>query len=570
MEQQAAEMVNMEAQTQALGGESDLAIFKKVNCPVTLKFENVVYTVKINEHGGLLKKNSSSEEKTILKGITGVVRPGEMLALLGPSGGGKTTLLTALGGRLTTQSGTITYNGKPFSNGIKRKTGFVTQDDVLYPHLTVTETLVYTALLRLPTSDFSKEQKVQHAEAVINQLGLSRCRNSIIGGPGLRGISGGERKRVSIGQEMLINPSMLFLDEPTSGLDSTTAQRIVSTILELAKGGKTILMTIHQPSSKLFYMFHKVILLSDGNPLYHGNGSDVLDYFSSIGFSPSVSMNPADFLLDLANDEAAIKQILVSAYNDNLSERVKAELFDHNYRESDVDDDKLKKLNRWPNTWWEQFSVLFNRGLKERKYDTFSAIKIAQVLIVAILSGLLWWQSDRDHLQDQIGIFYFSSGFWSFYPMFEAIFTFPQERLMLEKERSSGTYRLSSFFMALTMGDLPTQLVLPTIYYTLTYWMAGLKPTPYSFLSGLFVTLYSVLCSQGLGLAIGAVVMDLKLATVLGSVVALVFQLTSGYFVGNVPSFINWTKYISITQYTFKLLLGTQYSPGETYRCGAN
>lgn len=256
--------------------------------------------IKINK-GGLLKKSKNSEEKMILKGITGMVQPGEVLAMLGPSGSGKTTLLTALGGRLGGRlAGNITYNGKPFSNAMKRNTGFVTQDDVLYPHLTVTETLVFTALLRLPNG-LSKEEKIQHAEAVITQLGLTKCNNSIVGGERLRGISGGERKRVSIGQEMLINPSLLFLDEPTSGLDSTTAQRIVSTLWELSNGGRTVVMTIHQPSSRLFYMFHKVLLLSEGNPLYFGRGSEAVDYFSSIGYSPMVVMNPADFLLDLAN-----------------------------------------------------------------------------------------------------------------------------------------------------------------------------------------------------------------------------------------------------------------------------
>lgn len=232
-----------------------------------------------------------------------MVRPGEMLAMLGPSGSGKTTLLTALGGRLAggRLAGTITYNGKPFSNSLKRSTGFVTQDDVMYPHLTVTETLVFTALLRLD-KNYTKEEKVMHAEEVITQLGLTKCKNSIIGGGGfLRGVSGGERKRVSIGQEMLINPSLLFLDEPTSGLDSTTAQRIVSKLWELAKGGRTVVMTIHQPSSRLFYMFHKVLLLSEGNSLYFGEGTRVMEYFAGIGFAPSVAMNPADFLLDLAN-----------------------------------------------------------------------------------------------------------------------------------------------------------------------------------------------------------------------------------------------------------------------------
>ncbi|CAN1833638.1 ABC transporter G family member 9 [Linum perenne] len=201
-----------------------------------------------------------------------------MLAMLGPSGSGKTTLLTALGGKLGGGS------------GMKRRTGFVTQDDVLYPHLTVTETLVYTALLRLPNS-LTRKEKVEHAEAVISQLGLMKCKGSGDREHASRGmISGGERKRVSIGQEMLLNPSLLFLDEPTSGLDSTTAQRIVSTVWELAK-----------PSSRLFYMFDKVMLLSEGNPLYFGKGEDVMDYFAGVGFVPAVAMNPSDFLLDLAN-----------------------------------------------------------------------------------------------------------------------------------------------------------------------------------------------------------------------------------------------------------------------------
>ncbi|GFS39139.1 ABC-2 type transporter family protein [Actinidia rufa] len=541
-----------------------------------VQFEDVVYKVKARK-GGFLK-NSKSEEKIILKGVSGIVYPGEMLAMLGPSGSGKTTLLTALGGRLSGRlTGTIAYNGEPFSNIMKRNTGFVTQDDVLYPHLTVTETLIFTALLRLPNS-LTNDEKITHAEAVIIQLGLNRCKNSIIGGPFLRGVSGGERKRVSIGQEMLINPSLLFLDEPTSGLDSTTAQRIVSTLWELANGGRTVVMTIHQPSSRLFYMFHKVLLLSEGNPVYFGKGANTMDYFASIGYAPLVAMNPSDFLLDLANgissddsqeDQAVVKQTLVAAFKANITDDLKAGLHEigPDHLHDGLED---KQFGRWTTTWWQQFSVLLRRGVKERKHDSFSGLKIGQVLVVAFLSGLLWWQSDITHLQDQIGLLFFNSGFWGFFPLFQAIFTFPQERMMLEKERSSGMYRLSSYFMARTVGDLPMELVLPTIFITITYWMAALKPAAANFLETLLVLLYSVLVSQGLGLALGALVMDQKSATILGSVIMLSFLLAGGYYVQHVPAFISWIKYISISQYTYKLMLGSQYSPNDTYPCGSN
>ncbi|THG10359.1 hypothetical protein TEA_004167 [Camellia sinensis var. sinensis] len=497
--------------------------------------------------------------------------------MLGPSGSGKTTLLTALGGRLRGQlTGTITYNEEPFSNIMKRNTGFVTQDDVLYPHLTVTETLVFAALLRLP-NNFTKLEKMGHAEAVISQLGLTRCKNCIIGGPFLRGVSGAERKRVSIGHEMLINPSLLYLDEPTSGLDSTTAQRIVSTLSGLANGGRTIVMTIHQPSSRLFYMFHKVLLLSEGNPLYFGKGVEAMDYFSSIGYGPSVAMKPSDFLLDLATgissdssreDQNAVKQTLVSAFKTNIADKLQSETHEtgHHHGGGGLQD---KQFERWNTTWWQQFSVLLRRGVKERKHQALSFLKIGQVLVVSFLAGLLWWQSDISHLQDQIGLLFFTLEFWSFYSLFEAIFMFPQEHKMLAKERSSGMYRLSSYFMARTVGDLPMELVLPTAFLTITYWMAGLKPTAVNFCETLFVLLYSVLVSQGLGLALGALIMDQKSASTLGGVIMLSFHLAGGFYVQHVPKFIAWIKYISISQYTYMLLLGSQYKASDTYPCSA-
>ncbi|XP_022041374.2 ABC transporter G family member 9, partial [Helianthus annuus] len=539
-----------------------------------LQFSEVVYTIKIKKQRWI--KKSESLEKLILKGITGMVLPGEMLAMLGPSGSGKTTLLTALGGRLSGNlEGTITYNGKPFTSIMKRHIGFVTQDDILYPHLTVTETLVFTSLLRLP-NNFTSQEKVLQAEAVINQLGLTRCKNIIIGGPNLRGISGGERKRVSIGQEMLINPSLLFLDEPTSGLDSTTAQRIVSTLWELARGGRTLVMTIHQPSSKIFYMFHKVLLLSEGNPLFFGKGSEVMDYFESIGFSPLVPMNPSDFLLDIANgissedssfsDQNEIKQKLALAYKSNLAENLKAEVLEVDDHVNNILENP--KHERWTTTWWQQVMILFRRGVKERRHDLFSAPKVSQVIAASFLCGLLWWRCDPSHLQDQIGLLFFCAGFWGFFPLIQAIFTFPQERIMLGKERSSGMYKLSSYFVSRTLGDLPMEIVLPTLFCVITYWMAGLKPTVGSFLYALFTLLLGVLVSQGLGLALGALVMDQKSASVLGSVIMQSFNLAAGYYVQHVPAFISWLKYLSISQYTYKLLIGSQYEHGQTYQCG--
>ncbi|VFQ92907.1 unnamed protein product [Cuscuta campestris] len=554
-----------------------------------MQFENVVYKIKPTRKEGCLslsktKKQKAEGEKMILKGVTGIVFPGEVLAMLGPSGSGKTTLLTALGGRLGGRlKGSITYNGKHFSNVMKRNTGFVPQDEIMYPELTVRETLVFAALLRLPRT-ISRQEKIARAEAVIAQLGLGKCKNSVVGGQWRRGVSGGERKRVSIGQEMLVNPSLLLLDEPTSGLDSTAAQRIVSTMRGLSRGGRTVVMTIHQPSSRLFYSFDKVMLLCEGNTLYFGKGCEVMNYFSGIGFSPSVSMNPSDFLLDLANgvlddDQSSspnpiqVKETLVSAFKANLQDASKEELqretplHDSNEVSPSSSGEEERHFNGWSIPWREQFSVLLKRGLKQRKSESFSGRKVAQILAVALLTGALWWRSID--LQDQIGLLFFYSSFWGFFPLFQAIFTFPTEKMMLKKERSSGMYRLSSFFVARTACDLPMELVLPTAFVLITYWMAGLKPAPLNFLSTLFVILLCVLVCESLGLAIGAFMMDQKAAATFGSVVMLSFLLAGGFYVRQVPYFVAWIKYISIGQYTFKLLLEAQFKPEETYRCSS-
>ncbi|KAL4341104.1 hypothetical protein GQ457_08G024480 [Hibiscus cannabinus] len=555
--------------------------------PITLKFEEVVYKVRLEQKGSFWG-SWITREKTILNGITGVVYPGEILAMLGPSGSGKTTLLTALGGRLTGKLyGKITYNGQPFSGALKRRTGFVAQDDVLYPHLTVTETLLFTALLRLPNS-LSRDEKTQHVERVIVELGLTRCRDSMIGGPLFRGISGGEKKRVSIGQEMIINPSLLLLDEPTSGLDSTTAQRILTTIKGLASGGRTVVTTIHQPSSRLYHMFDKVVLLSEGCPIYYGSASAALDYFSSIGFSTPLTINPADLLLDLANgispdfkpsveqvenaeeEEKSLKDALISAYEKNISSTLKAELCNtdvNNYANTKEAHTRNEMAEEWCTSWWHQFKVLLQRGVRERRYEAFNRLRIFQVISVAVLGGLLWWHTPASHISDRIALLFFFSVFWGFYPLYNAVFTFPQERRMLIKERSSGMYRLSSYFLARTFGDLPLELALPTAFVFIIYWMGGLKPDPLTFILSLLVVLYSVLVSQSLGLALGAILMDIKQATTLASVTTLVFLIAGGYYVQQIPSFIVWLKYLSYSYYCYKLLLGVQYKEDDVYEC---
>ncbi|WOL12910.1 ABC transporter G family member 25-like isoform X1 [Canna indica] len=562
---------------------------KTVRVLMIRTFVNICYRVKLDpmsaSGGRGIKRmlssgggsSSAPEERVILNGVTGKVCPGELLAVLGPSGSGKSTLLSILAGRLQGKhSGDVLANGRRLEKSFLRRTGFVTQDDVLYPHLTVRETLVFCAMLRLPRT-VAREEKVAAAEAVMTELGLCKCADTVVGGPFVRGISGGERKRVSIGHEMLVNPSLLLLDEPTSGLDSTAASRLVATLGGLARKGRTVVTSIHQPASRVYQMFDSVLLLSEGSCLYLGKAKDAMDYFGSIGFAPKFHVNPADFMLDLANgfiqteyqgdpEKSNVKQLLISSYNRVLAPKVNEGLPSATKdatligRDTSVGREKKDKSSI---SWFSQFSILLRRSLKERRHESFNSLRVFQVMATAVLSGSMWWHSSIRDVQDRLGLLFFITIFWGVFASFNSVFTFPQERAIFIKERSSGMYSLSSYFMARMAGDLPMELILPAVFTLILYWMAGLRTEPGAFLLTLAVLLGYVLVAQGLGLALGAAIMDAKQASTVSTITMLAFLLTGGFYVEHIPSCLNWLKYLSFTFYGYRLLINIQYRGNE-------
>eukprot|EP00887_Chlorella_sp_A99_P001388 scaffold8.g1388.t1 len=248
---------------------------------------------------------NAPKSRQILFDINGCVRPGEVLALMGPSGSGKTSLLSIMGSRaqkMMRVEGEVTFNGAKLTKRLRRQVDYVLQDDLLYEALTVHETLYYAAMLRLPRG-MPAEERVARIDMVIEALGLGTCRDTIIGGFFRKGISGGERKRTSIGHELLINPSCIMLDEPTSGLDSTTSMHLLQILRHLASGGRAIVTTIHQPSSRLYAQLDKLMLLSQGHAMFYGHAQQVDEWFSRLGFTLPYRVNVADFILDLASGD---------------------------------------------------------------------------------------------------------------------------------------------------------------------------------------------------------------------------------------------------------------------------
>jgi ABC-type multidrug transport system ATPase subunit len=254
--------------------------------PSTLVFEDVSYSVG---------------EKLILYNITGIVEPGEMMAIMGASGAGKTSFLDILARRNKTGNvnGTFYVNGKSIGDREFRKVvGYVDQEDTLMPTLTVFETIMTSALLRLPR-EMSYEAKKGRVMETMSELGILGIKDCRIGNSAARGISGGEKRRVSIACELVTSPSILFLDEPTSGLDAYNAYNVIESLKTLARDYKrTIIFTIHQPRSNIYTMFDKLLLLASGNMVYSGPANFTTDYLDSIDHPCPAGFNVADYLLD--------------------------------------------------------------------------------------------------------------------------------------------------------------------------------------------------------------------------------------------------------------------------------
>ncbi|GMH05854.1 hypothetical protein Nepgr_007694 [Nepenthes gracilis] len=550
-----------------------------------MEFEDVQYKVRNSRYAhsnpvkAVVSKVASQlnteqdNYKHILNGLTGSIGPGEVLALMGPSGSGKTTLLNIIGGRLQENvNGNITYNGVPYNPGVKRSGrnfGFCCIFEAAKEH--------------------EQKHKYDRVEMIIKELGLERCRHTRIGGGLVKGISGGERKRTSIGYEILVDPSLLLLDEPTSGLDSTSANRLLQILQGVAEGGRTIITTIHQPSSRMFHTFNKILLIAEGYPVYYGKAREAMDYFSSLSFKPEIPMNPAEFLLDLAtghvNDisvpedfkktssrldsEKAVLKYLQTKYKTELEPKEKED----NHQSTEMQEHlqlAIQVKKDWTMTWWEQFLILFKRTFRERLRDYLDKLRLVQSIGVAVLLGLLWWKSNNAteaQLRDQIGLMFYICIFWTSSSLIGAVYVFPFEKIYLVKERKADMYRLSVYYVCSTLSDMMAHVLYPTIFMAILYFMADFKRSVTCFFLTLFAILLVAITSQGAGELFGAAVLSIKRAGMIASLVLMLFLLTGGYYVQHIPKFMRWLKYVSFMYYGFRLLLKVQYSGGELYEC---
>ena len=487
---------------------------------------------------------------------------------------GKTTLLNVLGGRaIANLNGQVLINNVKYKKSMKRSIAYVLQEDIFYTDLTVRQQLHFTSWLRLPDS-MSAQEKRAAVDEVIRTLGIERCADTRI-----LLISGGEKKRCNIGTELLMNPSILLLDEPTSGLDSTSANALIKTLRELADDRRTLITSIHQPSSKIFYTFDKLILLADGHLVYYGAPSNCMAYLASKNYTPPGDYNPADFVMDLVNtseaadgskDGPSVRKLLIDAWdNASVEEEVavvaaksdsesKNNRGDNNSDSDEADAEPVKYLASYST----QLYILLRRSIIVSQTALFTKLTVFQTITFAIVAGLAYFQMeyDENHVIDKAGFIFLFLTYWFFMTLFQGMMQFIPERTILLKERSAGTYRLSAYFLAKTLSEMPVKLFLPFLFLAISYPMADLNPDPGAFFGIVGTQLLAALAGESVGLFIGTITMDYEKAMTMATLTSLVLMLAGGFFVQNLPSFAEWVRYVSPFKYSYDACLKMEFN----------
>jgi len=541
---------------------------------VTLAWKDVTVNTLVAS-----KKGSASEGKKLLDKVTGLALPGSLLAIMGSSGAGKSTLLNTLLFRHLQEvqvEGTWTANGEVMTpQKMTGLSGYVQQDDLFIGSLTVREHLVFQAMVRIDGSVTMKEKMIR-VETVMEELGLTKSKNTFVGIPGrLKGISGGEKKRLSVACEVLTNPPILFLDEPTSGLDSYMASSVVDSLKKLALQGRTIICTIHQPSSLIFSRFDQLLLLAGGRTAFLGEAKLAKEFFHRCGHAYPENYNPADHLLEVLNQrkgdsEKAVENICdafqASTEHTYLGDLVETEL--HKKKEFS---DNSGTDSQYRATWFLQFMALLWRNTLIFKRDPkLFKIKLLNTLAVALIYGVLYFQQELT----QLGVMNINGALFvavinlSFSNLYPVMTIFATEMPVFMREHMNGMYRVDTYFFSKQLVMLPVFLIQPVMFMSVLYWLAGLYPDSYKFFNSILIMILLTQVVLGVGYMMSCA-FRLDIALTLTSFLTTPLMLVGGFYLnkGSVPVYLSWLRYFSWYYYAFEALMINQWSGVNQINC---
>ncbi|XP_066364063.1 ABC transporter G family member 23-like [Miscanthus floridulus] len=516
----------------------------------------------------------------LLKSVSFTASSSNILAVVGPSGAGKSTLLRILSGRGTgseiAKPGTVSLNGHAVASRaqLRRLCGFVTQDDNLLPLLTVRETILFAARFRLRGAATAGERR-ERVEALMQELGLSEVADSYVGGgdgcglSAARGVSGGERKRVSIAVDIVHDPPVLLLDEPTSGLDSRSALDVLQLLHDVSRARRqVVVLSIHQPSYRMLHYISSLLLLSRGAVAHFGTLKSLEDALARLGHKIPMQLNPLELAMEVtgqlkedrsridvdgdhhADDEDEVSRLVISG------------------RRLDVPDQGYCSR-------FTEVAALTVRCWRTmyRTRELFAA-RAAQAVVGGLGLGSVYFRLSPDSADGvplRLGLFAFTLSFLLSSTV-EALPILLHERRVLMREASRRAYRLSSYVVANALVFAPCLLAVSLLFSAPLYWLAGLRATPLAAFAFFVLAVWLiVLMASSLVLFLSAVSPDFVLGNALICVFLGVFFLFSGYFIpkDSIPRYWAFMYYVSMYRYPLDLLLINEYGGSARGRCVA-
>ncbi|KAI4463706.1 abc transporter g family member 28 [Holotrichia oblita] len=486
---------------------------------VDLSFEDLKYTV-----------HQQKSEKIILKCVSGQLRSGELTAIMGPSGAGKSTLLNILTGYKTRGlEGNIYVNNFPRNLSQFRKlSAYIMQDNQLHANLTVDEAMTVAAKLKIGSKKAKEREEIvrEKINEILDTLGLREHRSTMTSG-----LSGGQKKRLSIALELVSNPPVMFFDEPTSGLDSSSCFQCISLLRTLASGGRTIICTIHQPSARLFEMFDQLYTLADGQCVYQGSTKQLVPFLGTLGLQCPSYHNPASFIIEVACGEYGDNTKKLVEAIDNGKEDIKlGQPFPQRHKEV---------LNNGSEKYPETQKNLNENTIADKFTNAPNDIHIGFEGIVSEVSkGVANGSSVANEKSENVDS------------------SLLEDSISTTQQPRYGTSQFNQFFIVLKRALLFSRrdwAIFCIIYVTIVYFMTSQPYETSRFGMFLAACLLVSFVAQSVGLVVGAA-MNVQNGVFLAPVMSVPFLLFSGFFVSfdAIPIYLRWITYLSYIRYGFE------------------
>ncbi|XAR69347.1 Xenobiotic-transporting ATPase [Bertholletia excelsa] len=543
--------------------------------PLSITFDEIRYAVDMPQE---MKAQGVPEDRLeLLKGVSGAFRPGVLTALMGVSGAGKTTLMDVLAGRKTGGyiEGRITISGYPKKQEtFARIAGYCEQIDIHSPHVTVYESLQYSAWLRLP-SEVDPSTRKMFVDEVMELVELTHLREALVGLPGVNGLSTEQRKRLTVAVELVTNPSIIFMDEPTSGLDARAAAIVMRTVRNTVDTGRTVVCTIHQPSIDIFDAFDELLLLKrGGEEIYFGplgrHSLYLINYFEGINGVNKIKdgYNPATWMLEVTSSaqETALGVNFTDIYKNSELYRRNKDLI----KELSLPAPGSKDLH-FPTKYSQSFltqcmACLWKQHWSYWRNPPYIAVRIFFTTFIALMFGTIFWDlgSKRERKQDffnAMGSMYAAILFLGVQNASSVQPVVAIERTVFYRERAAGMYSALPYAFGQVVIELPYIFIQTIIYGFIVYAMIGFEWTVAKFFWYIFFMYFSLLYFTFYGMMTVAVTPNHNIAAIVSSAFYLIWNLFSGFIIPKtrIPVWWRWYYYICPISWTIYGLVASQF-----------